>query len=130
MCTGITYKPSTPSPKTISNIILSPFLNTAVTVWNNHNIVNTTYRSTYPITRISKIPRQKAALLEQMNLLGCYAPSNGKDSDVSDCRSTFNFRVHSTEISGFLDHLNGVTSHNAQRRPRGGNAGHSDFRSN
>lgn len=129
MRTGITYNPSTPPSKTISNIILSPFLNTAVIVRNNRKIVNTAYRFTYPITRISKILRQKAVLLEKMNLLGYYAASNGKDGDVSDWRSTFNFRVHSTETRVFLDFLNGVISYKAHQRPRGGNARHSDFRS-
>jgi len=120
VCTGIIYNTSTPRSKTIRNIILSPFLNKAVIVWNNRKIVNTAYRLTYPKARIPKILRQKAVLLEKINLLGCYAASNGKDSDVSDWHSTLNFRVHSTETKVFLDYLNGVISHNAQRRPRGG----------
>lgn len=91
--------------------------------------MNTARRFTYPITRISKILRQKAVLLEQMNLLGCYAASNGKDSEVSDWSNTFNFRVNSIETRVFLDYLDGVISHNAQLRPSGGNARHSDFRS-
>lgn len=56
---------------------------------------NTAYHFTYPIARISKILRQRAVLLKQWSLLGCYAASNGKYIDVSDWRSTFIFRVHS-----------------------------------
>jgi hypothetical protein len=117
-------QPLHPAPKAVRNVILSPPANT----WNNHKTEDIAYYFTQAMTRISKTLQHKAILLVDSSLLGCYAASNCKDTDVSNKRRAFILRVHSSERRVFWEYLDGVMSHNAQRRPRSGNEQIYDFR--